>query len=80
MLKEQGNQLMGAPGSCEKVGIHLLDYTASSGRKRLQYFLDHGLCLRNVGVFIWKEGLARKWPEPAERRVTGLGWVRLQSR
>jgi hypothetical protein len=40
MLKKQGNQLMGAPGSCEKVGIHLQDYTASRGRKRLQYFLD----------------------------------------
>ena len=36
--------------------------------------------LRNVGVFTGKEGLARKWPEPGERRVTGLGWVRLQSR
>jgi len=41
MLKEQVNQLMGAPVSCEKVGIHLHDYTASRGRKRLQYFLDH---------------------------------------
>jgi len=40
MLKEQGNQLMGAPGSYEEVGIHLLDYTASRGRKRLWYFLD----------------------------------------
>ena len=25
-----------------------------------------GLCLRNVGVFIGKKGLARKWPEPVE--------------
>lgn len=40
MLKEQGNQLMGAPGSYEEVGIHLLDYTASRGRKWLRYFLD----------------------------------------
>jgi len=39
MLKEQGNQLE-APGSCEKVGILLLDYTASRGKKRLQYFVD----------------------------------------
>jgi hypothetical protein len=39
MLKEQGNQLMGAPGSYEEVGIHL-DYTAPRGRKHLWYFLD----------------------------------------
>ena len=26
------------------------------------------------------EGLARKQPEPIRRRVTGYGWVRLQSR
>jgi hypothetical protein len=41
MLKEQGNLLMGAPGSREKVGTYLIDYTASRGRKWLQYFMDH---------------------------------------
>jgi hypothetical protein len=30
------------------------------------------LCLKNVGVFIEKEGLARKWPEPVESHSTPI--------
>jgi hypothetical protein len=32
------------------------------------------------GIKRKKKGLAEKWPEPVEGRVTGLGWVQLQCR
>jgi hypothetical protein len=55
MLKEQGNQLMGAPGSSEKVGIHVLDYTASCGRKQLRYFLERATLDHKTHKDFWRQ-------------------------